>query len=91
MQEAQVPSLGWEDPLEEEVAAHSSVLAWEIPCTEEPREGQSRGVAKSQTQLSTHAHYTYLPIYVSYLCAFSDSSPLQVHYKILSIVSGAIQ
>ena len=31
MQEAQVPSLGWEDPLEEEVAAHSSVLAWEIP------------------------------------------------------------
>jgi len=34
---------------------------------------------------------TYLPIYVLYLYAFSDSSPLQVHYKILSIVSGAIQ
>ena len=36
MQETQVPSLGLEDPLEEETAAHSSVLAWEIPWTEEP-------------------------------------------------------
>ena len=30
MQETQVPSLGWEDPLEEEMATHSSILAWEI-------------------------------------------------------------
>ena len=36
MQEAQVPSLVWEDPLEEEMAAHSSILAWEIQETEEP-------------------------------------------------------
>ena len=36
MQETQVRYLGWEDPLEEEMATHSSVLAWEIPCTEEP-------------------------------------------------------
>ena len=35
-QETQVPSLGWEDSLEEEMATHSSVLAWEIPWTEEP-------------------------------------------------------
>ena len=35
MQEAQVPSLGWEDPLEEEMAIHSSILAWKIPWTEE--------------------------------------------------------
>ena len=34
MQEMQVQSLGREDPLEEEVAAHSSILAWEIPWTE---------------------------------------------------------
>ena len=34
-QETQVPSLGWEDPLEEEMATHSSVLAWRIPRTEE--------------------------------------------------------
>ena len=36
MQETWVQSLGWEDPLEKEVATHSSVLAWEIPWTEEP-------------------------------------------------------
>ena len=35
-QETQVQSLGWEDPLEKEIATHSSVLAWEIPWTEEP-------------------------------------------------------
>ena len=36
MQETWVPSLGQEDPLEEEMAAHSSIIAWEIPQTEEP-------------------------------------------------------
>ena len=36
MQETQVRSLGWEDPLEEEMATHSSILAWEIPRTEGP-------------------------------------------------------
>ena len=36
MHEMQVPSLGWEDPLEEEMATHSSILAWKIPWTEEP-------------------------------------------------------
>ena len=36
MQETQVQSLGWEDLLEEEMATHSSILAWRIPWTEEP-------------------------------------------------------
>ena len=36
MQEMQVLSLGWEEPLVEETATHSSILAWEIPRTEEP-------------------------------------------------------
>ena len=36
MQETQVQSLGQEDPLEEEMATHSNILAWRIPCTEEP-------------------------------------------------------
>ena len=36
MQETQVPSLGWEDPLEEEMATHSSILAWEILWIEDP-------------------------------------------------------
>ena len=36
MQETQVQSLGWEDPLDKEMAAHSSILAWKIPWTVEP-------------------------------------------------------
>ena len=36
MQEAQVPSLSWKDPLEKGMATHSSILAWRIPWTEEP-------------------------------------------------------
>ena len=36
MKEIQIPSLGQEDPLEEEIATHSSILGWEIPWTEEP-------------------------------------------------------
>ena len=36
MQEMQVQSLGWEEPLEKEMATHFSILAWEIPWTEEP-------------------------------------------------------
>ena len=43
MQEMQVQSLGQEDPLEEEMTAHSSILAWRIPWTEEPGGLQSMG------------------------------------------------
>ena len=46
MQDTQVQSLGWEDPLEKEMAIHSSVLAWEISWTEESGGLQSMGVAK---------------------------------------------
>ena len=49
--ETQAQSLGWEDPLEKEMATHSSILAWEISWTEEPGELQSMG-SQSQTQLS---------------------------------------
>ena len=43
VQETQVQSLGWEDPLEKETATHSSMLAWRIPWTEEPGGLQSTG------------------------------------------------
>ena len=52
MQEMQVQSLGWEDPLEKEMAIHSSILAWEIPWTEKPGRATVHGVRKSQTLLS---------------------------------------
>ena len=48
----QVLSMGWKDPLEKEMAAHSSILAWEIPWTEEPAGLQSMGLQKTHTQLS---------------------------------------
>ena len=43
MQETPVRSLGWEDPLEKEMAIHSSTIAWKIPCTEKPGRLQSMG------------------------------------------------
>ena len=43
MQETQVQSLGWEDPLEKEIATHSSILGWRISWTEEPGGLQSMG------------------------------------------------
>ena len=52
MQETWVQSLGWEDPLENEMSIHSSILAWEIPWTDEPGRLQSTGSHKSQIQLS---------------------------------------
>ena len=52
MQETWVRSLGQEDPLEEEMATHSSILVWRIPWTEEPGRLQSMGLHKSWTQLS---------------------------------------
>ena len=51
MQETQVRFLGQEDPLEKEMATHSSILAWEIPWTEEPG-GLHSIMSQSQTQLS---------------------------------------
>ena len=47
VKEMQVWSLGQEDPMEEEMATHSSILSWEIPWTEEPGKLQSMGFQKN--------------------------------------------
>ena len=49
MQETWVQSLGWEDPLEKEMATHSSALAWKIPWMEEACRLQSMGRKESDT------------------------------------------
>ena len=49
MLETRVQSLGWEDPLEKEMAIHSSILAWRVPWTEEPGGLQSMGSQESDT------------------------------------------
>ena len=51
MQETRVWSLGQEDPLEKEMATHSSILAWGIPWAEEPGRLQSMMLRESRTQL----------------------------------------
>ena len=51
-----IPSLDQEESLEKEMATHSSILAWEIPWTEEPRGLQSVGFQKTHTGLNVHRH-----------------------------------
>jgi len=65
--ETQVQFVGWEDPLEEEVATHSSILAWEIPWTEETSGLQSmgsqrvgHGLVTKQRQLTNGSEYNNL-------------------------------
>ena len=53
MRETWVRSLGWEDPLEKGKATHSSILAWEIPWTEESRGLQSMGLQRVGHDLAT--------------------------------------
>ena len=52
MWETWVRSLGWEDPLEEGMATHSSILAWRLPMDRGAWQATVCGVAKSQTRLS---------------------------------------
>ena len=63
--------LGWEDPLEKEMATHSSILAWKIPWTEEP---QSMGSQRVRVNLVTKSPQRQIPMgwdYESYLLLFS--------------------
>ena len=69
-QEAQVWSLDWEDPLEEGMAIHSSILAWKIPWTEEPAGLCSKGSQRAGYHWSdlahTHVHSLKIPCLVIY-------------------------
>ena len=58
MQETQVQSLSWEDPLEKEMATHSSILTWRIPWTEEPGGLQSMGSYRVWHDQSNWAQHT---------------------------------
>ena len=75
MQEMWFRSLGWEDPLEEEMASHSSVLAWRISQTEEPGWLQSMGLQRvGYDRAHTHTQYTiYLILLVGERGTFSVS------------------
>ena len=94
MQETPVRSLGWEDPLEEGMGTHSSILAWRIPWTRSLAGYTVHGVAKSQMQLSLHLIYNIVLVsgvqqsdsilYMYFFRLFS----IMGYYKILNIVPG---
>ena len=71
MKETQVRSLGQEVPLEEEMASHSSILAWKIPWTEESQGLQPTGVTESDT--AEHAHTM---LYLLLVFSVETSSPI---------------
>ena len=61
MQETWVQFLGWEDPLEKEMVTRSSLLAWEIPWTEEPGGLQFMGMQRVRHDLAIEEHkYIYI-------------------------------
>ena len=64
MQETWVQSLGREDPLEKEMATHSSILAWKIAWTEEPGRLQSMRSQESDTTERLNHHHIHIYIYI---------------------------
>ena len=80
MRETCVRSMGWEDPLEESMAAHSSILAWKIPWTEEPGGLQSMGCKESDTTepLSTAQHSFISSPFFPKIIFFSPEIPRQI-------------
>ena len=59
MRETWVQSLGWEDPLEKEMAIHSSTIAWKIPWTEEPGRPSPWGCKESDRTERLHLHFHF--------------------------------
>ena len=80
MWETWVPSLGWEDPLEKEMATHSSTLAWKIPWTEEPCRLQSMGSQRVRHDWATSLHFT--SYHVGSQSLDQGSNPWPLHWKL---------
>ena len=75
MQETWVRSLGWDDPLEEGMATHSSILAWRIPVDRGFWWTAVHGVTKSQTRLRDSAqHITSAAAAANTMCAARDDA-----------------
>ena len=80
VRETWIRSLCREDPLEKEMATHSSTLAWKIPWTEEPGRLQSIGVAKSWTQLSDFTGHRSCQ---KYSCREKNLHAIHENFKLL--------
>ena len=73
----EIRSLGWEDPLEEEMATHSSILAWRILWTEEPGRATVHKVTKSRTRLKRLSTDTKSLLMVTAVMKLKDASSLE--------------
>ena len=72
MRETRIRSLGWEDPLEKEMATHSSILAWGIPWTEEPGGLQSTGSQRVGQLQPTCLPWAFIYCYENLYCNVMD-------------------
>ena len=80
-----VQSLGWEDPLEKEMATHSSILAWRIPWTEEPGRLQSLGSQRVRHDRATNTH-THTYIYILLVLFLSKISNTLIIFDRLGLI-----
>ena len=86
MQETWVRSLGWEDPLEKEMATHSSILAWRIPWMEEPGGLQSTGLQRVGHDWATSLHFmNILYFWYTEICRFLEIMYLRVRNMLVQI------
>ena len=91
--ETHVLSLGWEDPLEQEMATHSSILAWKIPWTEEPGGQQSTGPQRIRQDWGhTHKFYVLIALEKTMTtdCTFAQSIALTHCYSNTHLVCDGI-
>ena len=84
VQETWVRSLGQEDPLEKEIAAHSSTLAWKIPWTEEPGRLQSMGLQRVGHDLSTEQQQ-YNVVYVTLVYFICYKIATAIYIRLVTI------
>ena len=91
MWESRVQSLASEDPLEREMATHSSTLAWRIPWTEEPGGLQSMGSQGVRHDWVTNTLYTWYTCYVCYRCQYGESQFLRIILLLCAVLCLATQ
>ena len=82
MQEIPVPALGWEDPLEKEMATHSSILAWRIPWTEEPVRHTVQGILHARILKWVASHSFFQGIFLT-----QGLNPCLLHWQADSLPS----
>ena len=81
MQDTQVWSLGWEDPLEKGMATHSSILAWRIPWTEEPGGLQSMGLQRIGHDWTINTFFLLTVVFITPLCPQTSHIELKLHLQ----------